>query len=111
MSMNFKVYAERNVIVAGYHGNDEDVQTVFYPNMQQTPTKLTEQLLNSQNPFETYCQWLVSKFVPFEVEFENDFTGKTETYLENDGPTMVRELREWKQDMEQQGFTISYCSM
>ena len=105
--MNFKVYAERNVFV----GNDEDVQTVFYPHMQQTPTKLTEQLLNSQNPFEMYCQWLVSKFVPFTVNYKNDFTGEMESYVENDGPAMVRELKEWKQQMEKQGFTLSYCSM
>tara|TARA_B100000700_G_scaffold252166_1_gene283513 strand:- start:1613 stop:1957 length:345 start_codon:yes stop_codon:yes gene_type:complete len=67
MSFNIQIRGKRNATVTVNGKTIEEVQTVNF-NQWQTPTKVTEEILGSENPLQAYIDW-VKKSWKDEVQY------------------------------------------
>lgn len=108
MSMNVHIVGEREIFIPSV--NKKDIQRVNF-GCVQTPTKVSYEILNSENPIKEYKDWVLSRFED-EVEdvyadddifCERDPIG---TEIHNFGKIHTQELEEWISSAESNGYVI-----
>lgn len=82
MSMNIYITAEREITFNG----EPDTQVVAFDAIQ-TPTKITNEILESGNPSQTYIDWVLN-----EVSYKEH----------------VKEFKEWIEEHKNKGYTIRF---
>jgi len=108
MSMNIRISATREVMVIK---TGEKSSEQIYFDCWQTPTKVSYDIIEKENPVEAYKQWVLDKncvdtydiFEPDDIFNERNPIGeKTINYSE----VHVNVLNEWIEDCEKGGYTI-----
>jgi len=117
MSMNIRIYAERDISYSRREGLTVftclDTQSVRFE-VYQTPTSVSYEIASSENPAEAYAAWVLkerSRDEQVPVYGEDDVFGDEDpvgyrTY--NEGREHVQEFRTWCADMELQGYTVKF---
>jgi hypothetical protein len=110
MSMNIHFEATRLIQVVG--SDLIETQTEYFSDVWQTPTETSYEILESDNDFKAYCDWVmsVSETVSKEVYAPGDLfcEGPVIGYnLVNRGEQHISLFEGWINDMQIRGFTIN----
>ena len=109
MSLNFHILGNREIIVK--KTGKTEIQTK-YIDIPETPTRVTEELLKSSDPVESFLAFIESKnivetislFDPDDFFCENPI-GKKEI---NFSKETVEEIREKIRELEESGYEITF---
>ena len=110
MSMNIHFEATRSIQVIST--GEIETQTEYFSEVWQTPTETSYEILESDNDFKAYCDWVmsVSETVSEEVYAPDDLfcEGPAIGYnLVNRGEQQISLFEGWINDMQSRGFTIN----
>ena len=119
MSTNLQIYATRKVITLQ---NKESEQIIYFTDMFQTPTKVTYEILNSDDILRSYKEWVYSlgypdKIVPVFKDYSDyidycvneDDSNKIGTKISNIAIDHIDVLYKWIELCESDGYEIKYC--
>ncbi len=114
MSINFEIQARREILVL--KTNKVTTQWDFCPAWFKTGTEVTKMILDSKEPFETYCAWIVSQSSDRDepVYDKLDFFHEDEPIsikTVNDGKEVVAAFKEWIREKEKEGWEILYIGI
>lgn len=109
MSMNIHIIGEREIFIPRV--NKTDNQVILF-NCWQTPTAVSYEIEQSDNPIQGYKDWVISKSEDYEepVYADDDyFSERTPIGIEirNDGKDHIESLDQWINDVEKDGYVIS----
>jgi hypothetical protein len=113
MSMNIMITASRKITFKKKNGKrGGEIQTVEFRALQ-TPTQVTYDILASQDPAQTYIDWVLAECSRDVVEpvFAEDYLlgdSPTGTRVWNAGKEHVEEFRAWIEHVEEEGYTVKY---
>jgi hypothetical protein len=114
MSMNIFIYAARWVNFKKKNGKRSGgIQSSEFRALQ-TPTQVTYEILESNDPAQTYIDWVLAECSQDEIEpvfAEDDIWQEGEpvgTRVWNHGKEHVEEFRAWIKDVEENGFTVKF---
>lgn len=110
MSMNLEIIAEREVYIP--KTGKSDIERRYY-SVWQTPTKVTFKILESENPCESYIEWVrsISKDCEEDIYEDGDIFHEKEPIgkrVVNSGEDHIKGLLEWFQEMNSEGYEIKY---
>lgn len=108
MSMNVHIVGEREILIPSI--NKKDIQRTSF-NCLQTPTKVSYEILNSENCIQAYKEWILGRFKDEVVDVfaDNDPFCEREpigTKIYNYGIIHTQELEEWISSAESDGYVI-----
>lgn len=114
MSMNVIIIATRKITFKKKNGEMHDSVQMETFRAWQTPTKITYEILESQDPTQAYIDWILrdrslDREVP--VFTEDDIFGDgapVGTKIVNEGKEHVEEFRAWVEQVEEEGFTVAF---
>lgn len=109
MSMNIQFFATREILVI--KTNQRSTQAIKYKGIWQTPTDITYDIMGSQEPAETYKEWVMSmsQDVEEDVYADDDIWSEREPVgkrIYNAEKNHVAEFDEWITQCEAEGYTI-----
>ena len=114
MSMNILIFAERKITFKKKNGKrGSEIQTTRF-NELQTPTEITKQILASNDPSQTYIDWVLRDCSHDNLEpvfAEDDIFQEGQpiaTNVWNAGKWHVEQFRAWIKDVEDNGFTVKF---
>jgi hypothetical protein len=113
MSMNIYISAFRTIRFTRKDGTEgSDMQEVRFDS-RQTPTKVTYNILHSDDPAQAYIDWLrsnsVDEVIPTYAEDDHWCEGvPTGSYVFNAHEEHIKEFQEWLLHVEAEGFTVQY---
>ena len=111
MSMNIWITAERKISFKKKNGKTgSEMQSVTFA-AQQTPTEVTDKILSSSNSLEAYIEFIKtrSSIEKNPVYAEDDYFCEQEPVAYEDyNWTLdhIKELKEWIENVEENGFTV-----
>jgi len=111
MSMNFHISAKREIFVPATNEYDYQYETLW---VYQTPTKVTEQLIESENPLGSYIEWVRKNFSMNEeisIYSEDDIFGEYEpvkTVTVNEAEEHITELLEKISTLKEKGYELEF---
>ncbi len=96
MSFNIQIRGKRNATVTVNGQTTEEIQTINF-NQWQTPTKVTEEILDSENPLQAYIDW-VKKSWKDEVHYlDKEDNAWYETYKDK---VIINHAKEHLEELE-----------
>jgi hypothetical protein len=114
MSINIAFIAKRDITI-NCTGKQE-VQQEYFDSCWMTPSHITRSIIDSEDPFEAYRQWVLSvSYDEIEDVFaEDDFMCEREpigSRVYNMGEIHVKSFNEWLQQRREDGYDIevSFC--
>lgn len=112
MSMNFYISAKREILIVGT--GETDYQWERF-DVWQTPTNVSYSLLNSENPIESYINWVnergktlireVPVYDPNDIFCEGEPIG---TELYDPAKEHIDELRKWLTMIEKGKYKLEF---
>ena len=112
MSMNVYIYGVRDIKVLSTDKIEE--QTIYFPGVMQTPTKVTYSIVNAENPFDVYAEYIMNttqEETDDVLQYDEnimDVVKTGETYTYHPGKDHLAELEKWIIDAKNQGYTVKY---
>ena len=114
MSMNILITASRKITFKKKNGKrGGEIQSGEFRALQ-TPTQVTYDILASNDPAQTYIDWVLAECSQDEIEpvyAEDDIWQEGDpvgTRVWNHGKEHVEEFRAWIKDVEENGFTVKF---
>jgi hypothetical protein len=112
--MNIMIIASRKITFKKKDGKrGGEIQTVMF-NQWQTPTRVTQEILASKDPAQTYIDWILAEC---SIDIETPVFSDTDIFSDgepigtevfNAGKEHVEEFRAWIKDVEENGFTVKF---
>ena len=105
MSMNIVFEAVRQVTV---RKTGEVTEQIVRREVWQTPTKVTYHIHNSKDPVTAYAEWIFGSdaYLDQEIEVWDDDDNLIRYETVNYGSDHIRELLQWAEQMENDGYDI-----
>jgi len=108
MSMNIYICAEREVVTL--KSNIKDTQQIKF-NCWQTPTKVTYDILDSDNPMQSYMDWVLEQsedysvpdYADSDILCEGPIIGHT---VYNPAKDHVKDLIDWADKVSAQDYIV-----
>lgn len=114
MSMNILITASRKITFKKKNGKrGGEIQSGEFRALQ-TPTQVTYDILESNDPAQTYIDWVLAECSQDEIEpvfAEDDIWQEGDpvgTRVWNHGKEHVEKFRAWIKDVEENGFTVKF---
>lgn len=109
MSINIHFEGTRDILVI--KTGKQDVQSVFFREVWQTPTKVTDKILKSEDPFQAYRDWVLEnqedQTEPMYADDDVFHTGPIVGYETfNYGKEHIKDFDGWLKMMEEDGYTV-----
>ena len=113
MSTNIQFQATRDIQVVKTGAVEQ--QTEFFPNVWQTPTRVTERILHSADPIQAYKDWVLDG----QEDQVEDVYATDDPFCEgpvvgqrtfNYGTEHCKEFDKWIKDVTDRGFEITTIS-
>jgi hypothetical protein len=111
MSINIYIFARRKVTVKKKNGKSgRDTQTIEFDAIQ-TPSEVSSQIMKSSDPAQAYVDWVLSHYdrdeqvAVYGYEPDGKFIG---TKTLNIGRDHVKQLRDWIEQVKEEGYTVSF---
>ena len=111
MSMNINIEGKRKVKVLKT-GRIEEQQ--IFARVWQTPTEVTYKILQAENKFDAYADWVMSIRRDYEEDVYATYEDKMMernpigTRIVNEGKEHIREIEEWMKKAEADGYEIEF---
>ncbi len=107
MSINFRIYAEREIFIPSVNKSDTQQESFHY---WQTPTKASYQIIESDNPIQAYKDWVLSNARDEQEDvYDDPFDDvPSGTKTVNYGKEHVVQLDKWISEVESDGYVIKY---
>ncbi len=88
-------------------------QSDRYPYLWQTPTEATRKIVSAENPFEAYKEWVLSVsneqielvYAKEDIFQEQEPIGCKKRHL---GKEHIKEIGEWINNSEQEGYEVHF---
>lgn len=114
MSMNVIIIATRKISFKKKNGEMHDSVQMETFRAWQTPTKITYEILESQDPTQAYIDWILrerSRDEELPLYADEDFLGIGEpvgTQIVNEGKEHVEEFLTWVKQVEEEGYMVEF---
>ena len=104
------IHISRSMVVTTPTGIEKMIEENF--DCIQTPTNISYQIINSENPIESYKNWVIENYgedETFAIYAEDDPFGEKEPIrysIINDGKEHNKRLNYWLQESENEGYEV-----
>ena len=114
MSANIHFEAVRRIKVIKT-GKVED-QTIYFKNVIQTPTVVTNAIMASVDPFQAYRDYVLELCEDYEepIYAEDDefcLEDPIGVEIRNDGPEHVKRFDDWLKSVEEAGYSVETVAL
>lgn len=113
MSTNIHIYAERDIFVLKTKRND--VQTIKFDSVWQTPTIDTRKIMDSPDRIQAYKDWVMSRSCSVDHEepvyADDDYFQEKEPVgveIINEGKDHIHDFEEWLQMCSEDGYNVYF---